>query len=221
LEGVQKEHKMKNRILLLTVLVLLLVPQAVLAAEYRLSADLAITFELPSERWQVVSEAPESAIQAMIDDMLHEAKVAGKQVDTSRLRSTAEKSLQINDLYVYNPETAAYLMVSISPTESGEEPPTRATVKASVDWTVEAIKDNSDVESGTYRFDVEKLKLPGATYAYLLDSDSPLHGAAHNFLGIIGFVETNWVFLYYNDKAENSKDVEEMRKLLESVAFKP
>jgi hypothetical protein len=211
---------MKCRILL-TVLVLLLAPWAGLAAEYRLATDLALAFELPSERWQVTGETPESAIQAMIDDMLHEAEVAGKPVDQARLRSTAVKSLQPNDLYVYNPETSAYLMISISPTDPPGQPPSAKTVKASVDWTVDAIKENSDVESGAFRFDAEKFNLPGATHTYLLDTDCPLHGAAHNFLGIIGYVKPYWVFLYYNDKAADPADVAEMRKLFASVSFKP
>jgi hypothetical protein len=212
---------MKCRILLPMVLVLLLIPWAGLAAEYRLAADLALDFELPSERWQVVIEAPESAIQAMVDDMLHEAVVAGKPIDHARLRSTAVKSLQTNNLYVYNLQSSAYLMISISPTEPGEKPPGNKTIKASVDWTVDAIKENSEVESGAYRFDVEQLKLSGATSAYLLDTDCPLHGAAHNFLGIIGYAKPYWVFLYYNDKAANPTDVAEMRKLFASVSFKP
>jgi len=201
----------------LLVIGLMLHPLTSLAADYPLAADRNISFTLPSARWQVSSDPPESAIQAMMDDIAYETEKKGQKVDRTILREKAIEYARTNNLFVHDPMTDAYLMISIS---KAEKTPKAATVKSSAEWTMNEILENAELEgTGGYERSLKKVELSGLPVAYRIEANYPLHHAPHNFIGIIGFGEPYWVFLYYNDKAQDPDDLREMRLLLDSVSL--
>jgi len=174
--------------------------------------------ELPSARWLVSTEPPEAAIQAMMDDIVYETEKKGKQVDRATLREKSIAYLKTNNLFVFNPQTAAYLMVSLS---EAKTPPSPDAVKASAEWALEAIIEHAEVMGGHgFVSSLKEVALPGATLAYRIDTDYPLRKAPHNFIGIIGYADPSWVFIYYNDKAEDPADLQEMRQIFSSLRLK-
>jgi len=202
---------------ILLVLGLLLHPLAVLATDHPLADDRSITFNLPSERWEVSTEPPESAIRAMMADMAYETEKKGVEVDRTALREKAVTYARTNNLFVHDPKTSAYLMISISRTK---EPPKDETVRASADWALNEIVENAgEKETRGFGSRLKKVQLPGLQVAYQIEADYPLRGAPHNFIGIIGFADPYWVFLYYNDQAQDPEDLREMRLLLASVSL--
>lgn len=200
---------------LLVVGLILLLPFAAQAADFQLAQDRSISFDLPSARWQVSSNPPEVAIQAMMDDVVYETEKKGQKVDYGTLREKSTEYVKTNNLFVFNPNSSAYLMISISEAKSA---PSKKAVQASTDWAMEAIVEHSGVkDDGQYFSEVEEMDLPGASVAYRIVTNYPLRQQPHNFVGIIGYAKPCWVFLYYNDKADSLTDLREMMDLLSTV----
>jgi len=197
---------------------LMLIPSFASGQTARLPGNYMINFTLPSDRWEVSADAPALAIEAMMVDMSHDKKKKGEEVDMVKLRALSEEFIKINDLFIYNQATEAYLMISLSPYGREEKPPTEKTIRSSAHWAVEALDDHAEVEDlDSYRTIVQSVEISGVEYATQIVSDNPLFGEPHNFIGVIGFAYPYWVFLYYNDKAKDPGDLSEMQQIIKSV----
>lgn len=204
--------------LVITILASLLVAGLACAEPHRLSSNSSIEFDLPSDRWQVSSEPPQLAIDAMYVDLVHMKKNKGESYDPEKLRAMAVKFMQVNNLYIYNEQTEAYLMVSLSPYSEKSGKPDAAAVKKSAQWAVDAIAEHAEVDDlSGYTATVEPVEIPGIAFSRQIDADHPLFGEPHHFIGIIGYSHPYWVFLYYNDKKKDEKDLVEMRQILSSI----
>ncbi len=203
-------------------LLLMMYPLQVSADSQRLPSNTSIHYDLPSSRWQVSSEPPKLAIDAMYADLVHGKKKKGEDFDPEELRQKAVGYMQVNNLYIYNELTEAYLMVSISPFSETAGPPDRKAVRRSAEWAANAIGEHADVNDlSPFGMLLADIEIPGLKYAVQIDTDYPLFGEAHHFIGIIGFSHPYWVFLYYNDKVRERRDLEEMRGILASIRFEP
>jgi hypothetical protein len=197
---------------------LILAPQLTFAQGIRLPSDTVLNFDLPSSRWEVSTEAPELAIEAMVVDMVKYREKDGKEFDRAELTKKAEKLIKVNNLYIYNKATEAYLMVSFSPHGRAESPLNKAAIDYSVDWSIDALNDHADVEDiSGYKTIVEEVEIPGIEYAQQITSDNPLFGDPHNFIGVIGYNYPYWIFMFYNDKAKDPKDFKEMQQIIKSI----
>jgi hypothetical protein len=204
--------------LLLTLL--LFAPSSINADETRLVSNTLFQYELPSNRWQVSQQAPQLAIDAMYVDLVHGKEKKDESYDPEKLKKMAEKFLNTNNLYIFNAETEAYLMVSIAPFKEESGIPGKKSIRASAKWAAEAIAEHAEVENlSKYNMSVEMIEIPGVKYAAKVDSNYPLFGEPHHFIGIIGYSHPYWVFIYYNDKLKQSQDLPEMKKLLDSFKF--
>lgn len=204
--------------LLLTLL--LFAPSFINAEETRLVSNTLFQYELPSDRWQVSQQAPQLAIDAMYVDLVHGKEKKGESYDPEKLKEMAEKFLKTNNLYIFNPATEAYLMVSIAPFKEEAGIPGKKNIRASAKWAAEAIAEHAEIENlSTYNTSVEMIEIPGVKFAAKVDSNYPLFGERHHFIGIIGYSHPYWVFIYYNDKLKQSQDLSEMKKLLDSFKF--
>jgi hypothetical protein len=209
-----------KKIYSLILALLLFAPTWVSAEDTRLVSNTLFQYELPSDRWQVSQQAPQLAIDAMYVDLVHGKEKKGEAYDPEKLMAMAKKFLNTNNLYIYNAETEAYLMVSIAPFEEDAGIPGKKSVKTSAKWAAEAIAEHAEVEDlSSYNMSVEMIDRPGMKHAAKVDSNYPLFGEPHHFIGIIGYSHPYWVFMYYNDKVKQPQDLEEMRKLLASVKF--
>jgi hypothetical protein len=189
-----------------------------IAQSVRLPSDTVINFTLPSDRWDVSVEAPELAIEAMVADMVYGRQRNGISFDRKELLEKAKKLIKVNNLFIYNTETEAYLMVSFSPHGQREKPLSKKHIRRSVEWTVEALDDHAGVsELASSQTTVEPVEIPGVEYAQQVTSNNPLFGDPHKFIGIIGYAYPYWVFMYYNDKVKDSTDYSEMQQILKSI----
>ena len=196
----------------------LLIPSFASGQTARLPGNYMINFTLPSDRWEVSVDAPALAIEAMMVDMAHDKKKKGEEVDMVKIRELSQEFIKINDLFIYNQATEAYLMISLSPHGREESPPTEKTIRSSVRWTVEALDEHAEVEDlNSYQTIVHSGEISGVEYATQIVSNNPLFGEPHNFIGVIGYAYPYWVFLYYNDKAKDPKDLSEMQQIIKSV----
>lgn len=208
------------RYLYLLAMLLIVAPGLVCADQIRLPGNTVFNYELPSSRWQASTETPELAVAAMVVDMAHDKQKKGEPVDFEMLREKARKFLAVNNFYIFNPDTEAYLMVSFSPLKRSDGPLTPDAVQQSVRWTVTALGDHAEVEDlGAYSTSVETVEISGTEYAQQIFSDNPLFGEPHNFIGVIGYTYPYWVFMFYNDKADDPEDLSEMKAILNSVAL--
>lgn len=206
------------RNLFILLVLLIFIPQLASAQTTILASNSALNFELPSDRWEVSVDPPELAIEAMLVDMAHDKKKKGEEIDLVTLRALSEKFMKVNNLFIYNPATEAYLMVSLSPQNRAESRPTEKSIQASVHWAVDALDDHAEVEDlNSYQTVVQSVVIPGVEYATQITSSAPLFGDSHNFIGVIGYSYPHWVFLYYNDKARDSKDLFEMEQIIKSI----
>lgn len=211
-----------KRMAYLLLILLFFLPHVSFADTSRLPSNYIVNYELPSDRWEVSADAPELAIQAMMVDMEHDQKKKGETVDMSKLRESAEKFIKVNNLFIYNQATEAYLMISLSPASSKGGIPTESSIRASVKWTVDSLKDHAEVgELSQYKTEVKSSNIPGVDYAMQVTSDLPLFGEPHRFIGVIGYAHPYWVFFFYNDKARDPRDMEEMALLIKSIKLTP
>jgi hypothetical protein len=218
-----KEHPMIK--CLAGLFLTLLLPSLAVAAGYPLVPTKAY-FDLPSERWQVSSEPPEAAIQAMMDDSLIDARQKGKEVDRAKLRAKALRYVSMNELFVVNPATSAFLMIDLSPLKDGEKAPDQKLITASLEAALEELKGQTN-QPDQLKHEIHPVKIPGLQYGMRLDADFQSFAdpedltktRPHHFTGIIGYCAPYWVFFYYNDKKLDPRDQVEMDQLLASLAM--
>lgn len=193
-------------------------PRHSAADALRLVSDTIIHYQLPSSRWQVSVEPPQLAIDAMYVDLVHDKKKKGEDFDPDTLRSAAVRFLQTNNLYIYNVKSEAYLMISLSPYAEKSGPPNAKTIRNSAERVATAISEHADVDDLTpYRTTISAIEIPGMKYATRIDSNFPLFGEPHRFIGIVAFSHPYWIFIYYNDKLASDSDLAEMQEIFRSV----
>ncbi len=115
------------RYICLLTISLMFCPLLSIAQSIRLPSDTVINFTLPSDRWDVSVEAPELAIEAMVADMVYGRQRNGISFDRKELLEKAKKLIKVNNLFIYNAGTEAYLMVSFSPHGQREKPLSKKT----------------------------------------------------------------------------------------------
>lgn len=209
-----------KHLIALFIFCLVMAVQFVSAEPQRLSSNTLIHYELPGDKWQVSSTPPQLAIDAMYADLVFGKKQKGEDYDPEKLRQMATKFVQINNLYIYNEESEAYLMISISPFDEKHGPPKKKHIKKSAKWAVDAILEHADVSDlSSFTSSTSFIEVPGMNYAARIDADYPMFGEPHHFIGIIGYSHPYWVFMYYNDKLKDSDDLKEMKNIISSIKF--
>jgi hypothetical protein len=206
------------RYICLLTISLMFCPLLSIAQSIRLPSDTVINFTLPSDRWDVSVEAPELAIEAMVADMVYGRQTNGISFDRKELLERAKNLIKVNNLFIYNAGTEAYLMASFSPHGQREKPLSKKLIQRSVRWTVEALDDHAGVSDlALSQTTVEPVEIPGIEYAQQITSNNPLFGNPHKFTGIVGYAYPYWIFIYYNDKVKDSTDYSEMQQILKSI----
>ena len=212
-----EEFYMIRYICLFTIL-MMLCPLLSFAQSIRMPSDTVINFTLPSDLWDVSVDAPNAAIEAMVAHMVYDREKNGVKFDIEELRATAKKLNKVNNLFIYNAGTEAYLLFSFSPHSRSEKPLSEKLIRNSVKWTIGALDDNAGVSDlNSYQTTVEPVEIPGIEYAQQVTSNNPLFGDPHKFIGVIGYAYPYWVFLYYNEKVKNSTDFPEMQQVIKSI----
>ena len=200
--------------LMLTMIALLAMAGTVAADEAKLVDNCSLSYTLPSGQWQASTDPPEAAIDAMVEEMEEDAASKGRTVDPDKLRQTAARNLRSNELFIFNPASTAWLMVDVSPLEPKEEAPTPAMVETSLEYSRQELAATAD--EGTFKGELASAEVSGLLFASRLDATYLKDGKPDNFIGIIGFANPYWVYLFYNGSGNPTENAE-MEKMLAGI----
>ncbi|BCR04823.1 hypothetical protein DESUT3_18920 [Desulfuromonas versatilis] len=178
-------------------------------------SGLKLGLALPSERWVVQSTVPDFLVEERAEHLEHELAEKGKQVSREDLLNLSRKRLSANELFVFNPQTRAVLEVDFSPLDKGESAPSRGTVANSARFAGESLSQEEGVTQASA--DVAKTRVYGAMAAYRLDAAYQHHGHSTRFVGVVGFADPCWFYLYYTDPLADAADLQEMDSLLRNL----
>jgi hypothetical protein len=199
-------------------LVLLLVPAPVPAESLSIGPDLVLEFTAPSARWVLTREAPAFLLEETAEHLGHELAEQGRTPDAGAVRQAAVKRLAANEGYLCNPASGACLVIDFSPLRQDETPPSRKAVATSARYAAEGLAEEEGVTE--LRQSSGKARLAGADSASRIDASFHQHGEPRRFLGIVGFRDPYWFYLYYTDTLKNADDYGEMEGVLQTLVLR-
>jgi len=203
---------------LLVACLLLLLGSPAFAAEVEsltLADGTTLQFALPEAGWIFSRVPPDFLVRATMADLGRELAAQGKKPNPARTEQLARQRLGENEGFVYRPESESYLLIDFSPLGATEQPPGAGAIEASARAAAEVLQQ----EEGTAEVvaDRREVPFPGLSTAWRLDARYRQDGAPRRFIGIIGFHDPYWVFLYYTDKGGGETDYGQMEALLASA----
>lgn len=190
-----------------------------LGSEYELQPGIKVTFEEPVSPWQINKNPPEFLVRERAAH-LHEPQLeAARKAGLKTPEEAATRMLQVNELFMFNPQTGAHLEIDFSPLRDGESPPVPGTLEASAKFAAEGL----DAEEGIELLDskVSEVHIGGAEHAFRVDADYRRHGKSVRFIGIVTFAQGNWVFLYYTGPEQSKDDLAVVNDILSKVTIAP
>jgi hypothetical protein len=185
------------------------------AAEIVVGKALVLDINL-AEGWSLYLDPPEALVAEMARHIAHEPAAA--KATAAQIESVALKRLAANEAIVYHAASGAYLTIDFSPLEPGETAPGSSALRSSARSAAKSLAGEEEVTEVVW--DVTPCKVGGAGEAFQLAADYRQHSQPMKFLGIIGYVEGYWFYLYYIDPGEDPAVFREMQAMLEQVAVR-
>lgn len=193
-------------------------PWSAIAETAQVMPDLAVEVTLPSERWTLSRQSPSFLVEEVARHLGEEMLKKARRSGLTNAKDVARKMLSANELFIYNKDSGAHLEVDFSPLRAEERPPTRRAVAYSARYAGESLLEEeglSDVIQKT-----KKTQVDGARIAYRLDAKFRRHGNQVQFIGVIGFSDPYWFYLYYTDPLKDPRDLSELEKVIRSLRLK-
>jgi hypothetical protein len=181
--------------------------------------DLEMTFSLPEGGWVFSQKAPDALVRQMIDHLRKEAVSSGAELNDRQLEKVARERLAINEGFVFNPQSDAYLMIDFRPLATGEAIPDKNGLLGSAYGAELALKSETGVDEVASK--IRRMRIPGSLLAYRIDIRFRREGNPRQFSGIIGCTASHRFYLYYNDPLHNPRNAEQMDRLFDSVTIRP
>ena len=204
---------MLSRLILSSVAILLAMP--CYAAEITVSETLVLEINL-AEGWSLYLDPPEALLEETTRQIAHEPAAANATAE--QIESVARRRLAANEAFVYHTASGAYLTIDFSPLELGEAAPSSSNLRNSARSAAKSLAGEEEVAD--VASDVTPCTVSGTRAAFQLAADYRQHGHPMKFLGIIGYVEGYWFYLYYTDPGRDPAAFGEMRAMLEKVAVR-
>jgi len=199
--------------------VLTFFPVPLQAETLKIVPGVVLQYTLPAERWTVAREAPEFLIEETAEHLEHELAAQGKRPDAAALKAAATRRLAANEVYIFNPDSGAYLAIDFSALREGEKAPGRGAIAESARLAGESLE--SEEGTSDVRHDYRKAAVPGAEIAYRVDATFRHHDESRRFIGVIGFRAPYWFYLYYTDPLQDAADSGEMEEILRNLVLLP
>ncbi len=193
---------------------MLLLPVLASAAAFQLKPDLKIQLPEVSAPWSVSTEPPAELVEHLAEHVLEEAQAQGKTPTPEQAREVARKRARSNQLFVTNLKTGAHLMISFSPLEQGEKAPSAKTVALSAEYAADGVTDEGWTDVKTEQ---SATTIKGAQQAQWFTIDYRHGGERSQFLGIVGFAQPYWFWLYGNDHLQDPADRAVLEKLMRNI----
>lgn len=207
---------MKIRWLMLVTL-LLAVPASALAVSFEVRPGIEISFVAPPAPWQVSQEPPEFLVKEHSAHINPNQLAAAQKAGIDSPEGAARQMLKANELFIFNPQSGAHLEVDFSPLREGESPPSAGALKNSARYAAEGLEDEKGIEAASSR--VGKTKVNGVNAAYRIDAEFLKHGIATQFIGVIGFAQNHWVYLYFTGPQSGADDLAAVNQVLDSFSI--
>ncbi len=185
------------------------------AAEIAVTKNLVVEINL-SEGWSLHLEPPDALVKEMSIHVAHEPAAANATAE--QIESVTRKRMAANEATVYHAASGAHLDIDFSPLDQGQSAPSSQTLRNSAKYAAQSLEGEEDVADVTW--DVTSVKINGAREAFQLAADYKQHDSPIKFLGIIGYVEGYWFFLYYTDPGKDSATFGEMQTMIEQLVVR-
>ncbi len=185
-----------------------------------LPVDESVQLEIvPSDsRWEISRQAPPFLVDRIIDHLREETAASGAQLSDSQLRQLAQKRLAVNEVFVANPATGAYLMIDFSRIPEGAAPPGREDIFGSAYGAGLALENENGVSEVSRK--IRSVRLAGSRLTYRTDIRYRLHGEPRRFVGIVGCTSSHRFYFYYTDLLRDPLDAELMERVLRSLRIR-
>ena len=195
---------------------------AILLALPAYAVEIAVTeklvFEINlSDGWTLHLEPPDALVKEMAIHVAHEPAAANATAE--QIETVARKRLTANEAIVYHAASGAYLLVDFSPLDAGKSAPSAKTLRNSARYAADSLTSEDDVTDVVW--EVTPRAVQGAGEAFQLAADYKQHDLTMKFLGIVGYAEGYWFFLYYTDPLKVAGTYAEMQAMLEQAVVRP
>lgn len=205
-----------RRVCLSILLILGVLVSPAAAVEIKVTEDLLFTIEL-AQGWSLhIDQAPEALVKEMASHVAHEPAAANATKE--QIESVARKRLEANEAIVYHAESGAHLDIDFSPLGQGESAPSSRTLKNSAKYAAQSLENEEDVADVDW--DVKSFEVEGAHDAFLLTADYSQHDHPMKFLGVIGYADNSWFFLYYTAPGKNPATLGQMQTMLDNATVR-
>lgn len=174
-----------------------------------------LQFTLPPGNWVFSRVPPDFLVRATAADLGRELATQGKETSPEQVAELARQRLGENEGFVYHPESESCLLIDFSPLSPKEQSPGAGAIEASARAAAEVLQQEEGMAEVVT--DRRPILFPGLSWAWRLDARYLQDGAPRRFIGIIGFRDPYWVFLYYTDKGANDSDYGQMEALLDAA----
>ena len=178
-----------------------------------------LVMEIPvQEGWAIFLEAPPALLEETAEHISHEAKAQGASPGKEKTLELARKRLSANEAILYHGSSGAHLDIDFSPLDAGQKPPSTDTLRKSANYAVESLKGEEDVSDVVW--EVLPMQIEGAENAVVLSASYRQHAQSVRFLGVIGFADPQWFFLYYTDRGKEAGTFDAMQQMLDAVVIR-
>jgi len=206
-----------KRFSVLLLAILLLLPLTAAAETYEIKPGLKLMLPELAAPWTVSREPAPALLEHMAEHMQEDAASQGKTISAEQAKTAALKRLQTNELFVYNTESEAHLLISFDALGKDEKKPSAKAVAKSAKYAAEGVSDEGWTDV-TERHAATAVK--GAQLAQWFEIGYSHEGHRSVFMGIVGFANPYWFWLYANDHLRNAEDRAVLEKLLREIEIR-
>ena len=185
------------------------------AAEITVTQSLVVEINL-SEGWSLHLEPPDALVKEMALHVAHEPAAANATAE--QIEKVTRKRMAANEATVYHAASGAHLDIDFSALDQGQSAPSSQTLRNSAKYAAQSLESEEDIADVVW--EVTEIDINGAREAFQLAADYKQHEHPVKFLGIIGYVEGYWFFLYYTDPGKDSGTFGEMQTMLEQLVVR-
>lgn len=172
----------------------------------------------PAEGWVVYTSAPEPLIEEIAEHVEHESMAQGYHPSPDQLREAALKRLDANEAIVYHAASKSHLDIDFSPIGPKEMAPNLKTLKGSAGYALQSLEGEEGVSG--LKHEIRVVNVAGAGEAARLEASYKHHDESVNFIGIIGYVDRAWFFVYATVFGEDPTLLREAQLILGSVEIR-
>ncbi len=195
----------------LLLIVWLLFPTLAMAGVFELKPGLKVVLPEVASPWKVTTEPSQELVEHLTEHILEEAREKGQNPTNEQARKVALERAQNNQLFVINQSSDAHLLISFSPLKEGEKAPSAKTVAKSAKYAAEGVTDEGWEVISTRQ---ATTAIQGAQAAQWFAIDYTHEGESSLFMGIVGFADPYWFWLYGNDHLKDPNDKDYLEKLM-------